>query len=432
MKFRTLGAWALTGMMAVSSMAMPVFAEETTEAEEVPSFEVAENNADAEEINLTVWGPAEDQDASKGAWLQKWCQAFDNEHPEYAINFTYGVCSEGDAGKTVSQDPSASADVYFFANDQINTLIDAGALAQLGGETEQYVKDTNSEAIVKSVTVTDENGDEGIYGIPFTTNTWFMYYDTSVFSEDDIKNLDTMLEKGKVAFPLQDSWYIASFYVANGGTLFGEDGTDEEAGVDFLGENGEGVAVTNYLIDLVNNENFVVDDGDDIATIGEKISACFSGSWNYNTVKKALGDNFGAAKLPTITIDGEEKQLKSFAGSKAIGVNAASQNMKASVELAKYLGSAEAQADHYELRSIIPCNSELLEDEELQKDALVVAQNETFDETSIMQPFVKAMDLYWTPAENFGKAIVNGEVTKDNAEEKTDEFNTQMNTSAVE
>ena len=49
-----------------------------------------------------------------------------------------------------------------------------------------------------------------------------------------------------------------------------------------------------------------------------------------------------------------------------------------------------------------------------------------------MQPFVKAMDLYWTPAENFGKAIVNGEVTKDNAEEKTDEFNTQMNTSAVE
>ena len=45
-----------------------------------------------------------------------------------------------------------------------------------------------------------------------------------------------MLEKGKVSFPLTNSWYIASFYVGNGCTLFGEDGTDEEAGIDFAGE----------------------------------------------------------------------------------------------------------------------------------------------------------------------------------------------------
>lgn len=428
MRMKRISTLALAGLMTVSSAALPVFAEEET-TEEAMTFEVAENDADAEEITLTVWGPAEDQAAANGAWLQKWCQKFDNEHPEYAITFEYGVCSEGDAGKTVAQDPSASADVYFYANDQINTLIDAGALAQLGGDAEAYVKETNSEAIVQSVTVEDEYG-EGIYGIPFTTNTWFMYYDTSVFDEEDIKSLDTMLEKGKVAFPIQNSWYIASFFVANGGTLFGEDGTDEEAGIDFGGEKG--VAVTNYLIDLVNNPNFVVDDGDDIAGMGDSISACFSGSWDYNTVKDALGDNFGAAKLPCITIDGEEKQLMSFAGSKAIGVNATSENMKVSVELALYLGSAEAQEDHYALRNIIPCNTELLEKDEIKSDALVAAQNDTFNETSIIQPFVSAMGNYWTPAENYGKAIVNGEVTKDNAEEKVEEFNISMNSSVVE
>ena len=32
------------------------------------------------------------------------------------------------------------------------TLIDAGAIAELGGETVDYIKDTNSEAIVDSVT----------------------------------------------------------------------------------------------------------------------------------------------------------------------------------------------------------------------------------------------------------------------------------------
>ncbi|MBQ8639178.1 MAG: extracellular solute-binding protein [Lachnospiraceae bacterium] len=435
MTFKKIGAFALTGMMAVSAFSGFAMAEETTEeatsveAVEELVFEVAENNDDAEEITLTVWGPAEDQSSENGAWLKKWCQAFDNEHPEYAITFEYGVCSEGDAGKTVVQDPSASADVYFYANDQINTLIDAGALAQLGGDAEAYVKETNSEAIVKSVTVEDEYG-EGIYGIPFTTNTWFMFYDTSVYSEEDIKSLDTMLEKGKVAFPIQNSWYIASFFVANGGTMFGEDGTDEEAGIDFGGDKG--VAVTNYLIDLVANENFVVDDGDDIAGIGDTISACFSGSWDYGVISEALGENFGAAKLPSITIDGEEKQLKAFAGSKAIGVNAMSENMKVAVELAMYLGSAEAQADHYELRSIIPCNTELLADEEVQKDAMVVAQNSTFDETSIMQPFVGKMADYWTPAENFGKSIVNGEVTKENAAEMVEEFNTSLNSSVIE
>ena len=87
---------------------------------------------------------------------------------------------------------------------------------------------------------------------------------------------------------------------------------------------------------------------------------------------------------------------------------------------------------HYDARSIVPCNTDLLAEEEIQKDELVIAQNETFDETSILQPFVSAMNNYWTPAENFGKSIVNGEVTLDNAEEMTDKLSDSMNQSIVE
>ena len=65
-----------------------------------------------------------------------------------------------------------------------------------------------------------------LYGVPFTTNTWYMFYDKSVFSADDVKNLDHMLKKGKVSFPLVNSWYLPAFYLVNGCTLFG-DGTDE-------------------------------------------------------------------------------------------------------------------------------------------------------------------------------------------------------------
>ena len=130
-----------------------------------------------------------------------------------------------------------------YANDTLTTMTDANALAKFGGKYREEIEKTNSEEVLKSLT---KDGD--LYGIPFTTNTWFMYYDKSVFSEEDVKNLDTMLEKGVVSFPFTNSWYLPAFYVGNGCTLFG-DGTDESKGVDFGGENA--VEVTNYLIDLL-------------------------------------------------------------------------------------------------------------------------------------------------------------------------------------
>jgi arabinogalactan oligomer/maltooligosaccharide transport system substrate-binding protein len=403
--------------------------EETTETEEAGE-ETTEETAATEEEEITatikVWSPSEDQSAENGNWLGTMCDAFNEAHPNWNLTFEYGVCAESDAKTQVGQDPTAAADVYFYDNDQLTDLIAANGIAKLGGETETYVKETNSQAIVDSVTV-----DGAVYGVPFTTNTWFMYYDKSAFTEDEVKNLDTMLAKDKVSFPLNNSWYIASFYVANGCTLFG-DGTDEAAGIDFGGDKG--TAVTNYLVNMVANPNFVNDkDGSGLAGLRDgSAKAMFSGSWDYAAVKEALGDNFGATALPSITIDGEAKQMKSFAGSKAIGVNPNSQYPQVAVALAKFLGSAEAQQSHYDLRSIVPCNTELLAQEAVQADALVVAQNATFDTTSILQPFVSKMGNYWTPAENFGNSLLNGEVTADNAAEMTESFNTSLNTSVVE
>ena len=374
---------------------------------------------------VKVWGPAEDQSTEQGKWLQTMCEKFNADHPEWDITFEYSVCSEGDVAKTIPQDPSNSGDVYFFANDQIQTLIDANAISKIGGETADYVKSTNSSAIVDSVSV-----DGNIYGVPFTTNTWFMYYDKSKFTEADVKNLDTMLAKKKVAFPLTTAWYVASFYLANGCTMF-DGGKNNAAGINFAGDKG--VAVTKYLVNLAKNTNFVNDaDGVGIAGLRDgSIGAIFSGSWDYKSVKGILGDNFAAKELPTVTIDGKQQQLKSFAGSKAIGVNPNCKNPQIAVALAKYLGSQDAQSEHYKLRSVIPCNTELLNTAEIKADVLVSAQNNTFDKTSVMQPFVAGMNNFWTPAENFGKSIVNGEITLDNAADKTTAFNKAINTAGV-
>ena len=379
----------------------------------------------AEKIRLMVWSPSEDQSKDSGQWLQTCCENFAALHPEWDITFVYGVSDEASAATAVSQDPDASADVFMYANDTLTTMTDANALAKFGGIYAEELKATNSETLLDSLTL-----DGDIYGVPFTTNTWYMYYDKSVFTEEDVKSLDTMLEKGVVSFPFVNSWYLPAFYFGNGCTLFG-DGTQEELGADFGGENA--VEVTEYLVDLVANPNFKIDqDGSGLAGLRDgSINAIFSGSWDAAAVQEILGDNMGVAALPAYTLNGEEKQMYAYAGSKAIGVNTSTKHMKASVELAMYLGSAEAQRLHYELRNVIPCNTELNSDPEIAADPVVKAQNDTFDRTSILQPFVAAMNNCWTPVENMGKAIRNGSVTKENAAEQTKAMNDAMNSNGI-
>ena len=295
----------LTGIMTVTLMAAGLTG-------------CGSNTADkeTEKVRLMVWSPSEDQSKDSGEWLQTMCNNFAKEHPEWNITFVYGVADEASAADQVAQDPEASADVFMYANDRITSLTDADAVAKLGGKYKEEIESTNSEELLDSLKVDGE-----LYGVPFTTNTWYMFYDKSVFSEEDVKNLDTMLQKGTVSFPFTNSWYLPAFYLGNGCTLFG-DGTDESKGVDFAGEKA--VDATNYAIDLAANPNFIIDaDGSALAGLRDgSVKAMFTGSWDANAIKEALGDNMGVTSLPTYTINGEEKQMLAYAGSKAIGVNA--------------------------------------------------------------------------------------------------------------
>ncbi len=427
MKKKALSLFLVTAMAVSMVGCGSKDADKNTEKKSTEAAVETEKPAAAEdeawEGDLTVWSPQEDQDTN---WLQDQCEAFAAEHPNWKINFNYGVCAEGEAKDNVTKDVEAAADVYMLANDNIPDLVSAGALSELGGDYLGYVTSTNSDSILASVTYNDS-----VVAFPFTSNTWFMYYDKSVFSEDDVKNFDTMLEKAgeagkKVSFKLTDSWYIQAFYVANGCTLFG-DGTDTDAGIDFGGDKA--AAVTEYLVDLAANPNFLVDaDGAGLAGLGDSVAAVFSGTWDADAVKEKLGDNMGVAALPTVTIDGKEGQMKSFIGSKAIGVNPNAENQQVAMSLAAYLAGEKAQTAHYEMRNILPSNINI----SLADDPIATAVTNVMTDTSIMQPLCKEMGNYWSPAENMGKNIQSGEVTKDNAAEKTEEMNTTMNTNVAE
>ena len=364
-------------------------------------------------IKLTVWGPSEDQ-AKSDSWLPTMEKQFAKAHPEYKITWKNAVVSEGDAGKTVKQDPSAAADVYMFANDQLGTLIDAQAIGEVSDDAKAQIKKQDDDAIIKSVTGTDGK----IYGVPFTGNTYFMYYNKSKFSSDDIKSLDTMLQKGKVSYNLGNSWYLPAFYTGAGMTLFGKDAATAKDGIKM--DSAAATDVTKYLVDLVKNPNFVVDndEGAGLAALQNgTVDAIFSGTWSASDVKKALGNNYAAAQLPSFTTSGGSTyQMKAFYGSKAVGYNPNSKVPQAAAEFATYLGYSEAQKAHYTMRQIVPTDKSLAST--YKNDPAAVAQNDTIANTSTLQPTIAQMGNFWDPCKNFGTAIVNGDVNSGNAQAK--------------
>ena len=367
--------------------------------------------AESGPVQLTVWSASEDQKA--GGWVDTVEKEFQKANPN--VKFKNTVVEPPKAAESVKKDAKAAADVYLFPNDQLGDLVKAGAIGQLSDDAVKQVKEQNEDTLVNSVTAQDGN----MYGVPYTGNTWFMYYNKAKFSADEVKSLDKMLEKGKVAFDLSNAWYLPGFYLDGNMTLFGEKGTDAKAGMK-LGDKA--AEVTKYIAKLFANKNFVLD-GNSAGLNGlksGKVDAYFSGSWDAADVKKALGDNYAAAALPTFKTESGEHQMKSFAGSKAVAYNPNSKHPEMAAKFAAFLGSKKSQQIAYEKQGVIPSDKSLADS--VKSDPAAVAQMETIAKTSVLQPAIPEMGKFWDPVQAFGTSISTGKITGDNAAAQTAEF----------
>ncbi len=367
------------------------------------------------DVTLKVWAPQEEQEI-----LKQMCDNFKTAHPEYNLTFDFGVVSEADASTELQKDPTAGADVFAFASDQTSVLSNAGILYPITLDVDKITAD-NAPASIKAATV---NGQ--LYAYPFTPNSWFMYYDKSKYTEDEVASLDTMMAKDlgdkvkNFSVDLDNGWYISAFFFANGCTLFGPDGTDPTS-CTFNDDNG--VAVADYLINLAKSPKFM-DEADNNTLAAFKdgtLAAACSGTWNADAIKEALGDNYAATALPKITINGQDKQLSNFADFKLIGVNSQTKFAVPAMQLAEYLGGEECQKLRFEKRSIAPTNIKLATDPAVLANPAVAALSLQAS-YSTLQSSIPQMGNYWTPAQAFGAEILNGTVTKDNAKQKLDDM----------
>lgn len=164
-----------------------------------------------QDVTLTVWGAEEDQDM-----LGEMIESFKTEYADTA-NWTIdlGVESEADAKDDILNDPEAAADVFAFADDQVDDLVDAKALQEITLDAEKVIED-NGGADNGAVQAASKDGK--LYAYPMTAdNGYFMFYNKKYFSsEDDVASLDNMMKiaaekKKKVSMTIDDGWYIYSY-----------------------------------------------------------------------------------------------------------------------------------------------------------------------------------------------------------------------------
>ena len=369
-------------------------------------------------MSLTVWGSQEDQEM-----LKQMCDAFAAANPDKKYTFTYGVVSEADAQKEVLKDISAAADVFAFASDQTAILVDAGALYRVTKNKDQIIAE-NTEASISAASNNDE-----LYGYPYVSDTYFMYYDKSKLSEDDVKSIEGIMSKDiegvstNFAFNTDDGWYQSGFFFGAGCKLFGEDGTDPTQ-CDF--NNERGYMVGEYLIDLVNNPKYGSNFDDSLVKAGfadGTLAAAVSGTWNAAEIQASLGDNYAATKLPEFTLsNGETVQMGSMANFKIMGVNSETKNPLDAMALAEWLTNKDNQKLRFEKRSFAPTNVELANDTETMNSNIAIGALALQAQYATVQTSISQCQNYWTPAEAFGQEIIAGTCTKDNLQEKLDAY----------
>lgn len=373
---------------------------------------------DSDTVTLTVWGSQEGQ-----VYLKRMCESFAAANPDKNYVFNYGVVSEADAKKEVLKDISAAADVFGFASDQTGELVSAGALYRVTKNKEQVVAD-NTAPSIQAATVDGE-----LYGYPYISDTYFMYYDKSKFTEEEVLSLDTMLAKDiegtttNFAFDTDNGWYQSAFFFGAGCKLFGDDGTDPTQ-CDF--NNERGYLVGEYLIDLVKNPKYGANFDDSLIKAGfadGSVAAAVTGTWNATEIQKSLGDNYAATKLPSITLsNGETVQLGGMANFKIMGVNSETKNPLDAMALAEWIASYDNQVINFEERSLAPTNVKLTADtEKLQSNAAVAALAQQ-SQYAAVQTSIPQCGNFWTPAEAFGQDLIAGNITKDNLQEKLDKY----------
>lgn len=353
--------------------------------------------------NLKLWGPATSLPV-----LKEQAKAFEKKYADKNVKVEVVAKEEGDSGTQVLSDSEAAADVFSFPSDQLTKLTQAKALLPVYDNYVDDIKKNHTEAAVETVKG-DLNGSEVLYAFPETDNGYYLVYDKSVVSDEDAKSWEGVLAACKKAgrqfiMNAGDGYYACMFPFTGGLKLDGLEGDAQDTQKFNKYDENEVAQTMSAFSKLFHKykDTFVSAKVDKISagfmTDERTCGAGIDGTWNAAVNKDALGKDLGVTVLPTINVNGTDKQTIAMIGYKYLGVKAVTKYPNAAEELANYLVSADCQKTRLEKLGWTPTNKGV----EFKNDDVVTTMLEEAKTYVVQANIIQA---FWNPMANLGTKI---------------------------
>ncbi len=376
-------------------------------------------------------------DDEKGDYVAELIEEFNKVEPNILVTHQHmGTADAREKLKTFG--PSGNgADVWQLPHDNLSVAISEDLVLGLGDDVKNRLEETIHPLGMKIGTVNynestgafDGTGVDKLYGVAQSIEAIVLMYNKSLISSNGPVETFEQLEQEALAYTnttgkyylgqsshWADSYMLQFAYSAHGFYPFGENLNDSSS-VGFAKLiNGEYVATT----EATNAVNWIMNTLKPITTgtashdsqnagaafEGGTLPYIISGPWMIESYASKLGDNFGVTTIPTINIDGEDKEAQPFTGAIMNSVYKYSKQQEAATKFVEFMSGDKGMVLLYKYKGKLPAlKTELLPSDVKNDPILTVVSNQI--DKAVPMPVIPSSASYWGPGESMLKDVWN-------------------------
>lgn len=313
-------------------------------------------------------------------FYQKVCDEYVAAHPDFGYKVEVKGMDTGSVAGTITNDPTAAADIYTVAHDNIGKLAATKCAKPI---TDQALIDqvlAENPDSFKMVIYSTLNDKQYLYGVPYISQALFLYYNKELATPEEAQSFEGLREAAarancKAITVTSDDGFNMSFALLATKTSDHSTTVKLYEGAESVSGGSKGVcncqgddtvAIVRWLQAYAADPNgfkWASSDGWDADFRNKGVVAVIGGAWKFKEAMASVGEsNLGIALIPTFKLTpesveglssvsaGDEYRGGTFADCKCfmINANSASSKYAKEQELIKYLSSKDVQNASYQ------------------------------------------------------------------------------------
>ena len=356
---------------------------------------------------LTLWGEESDREFLTQVSNQ-WAEEYAASHAEYdSVCVNIVSKNESSAAYDILNNSSLSVDVFGISSDSLSNLVSANLLKKLPDSAV-----SSAHSVVGNASLDSALYGGNYYGVPYSSNvSTILYYNKSLYTQDEVKNLNTMLQKDlgdkvNLIADIENSNHAIDWFGTAGSQLY----MGGDKSVNTL-NSSESVAMMKWLLSQTQLGKIKhVYFADAPAVMRDSMAgAALDDWWAKASYESALGGNLGISELPSVTVTGvvSNRHMSCFASYNLLVVKSDTKYPDASLALMQYLTSANSQLKRYNMTGRVPTAQSLSSDSAITSSAIVVSQLKQSNYSVIRQNQLLGDSQYWTLIPDFMGGMVS-------------------------